>query len=39
MNGYIADTSQGLNTLNKSIQGKNENILTLTYKTKSFKEN
>jgi hypothetical protein len=34
----VADISQALNTLNKSMQGKNENILTLTEKIKSFKE-
>jgi hypothetical protein len=34
---FLADISQALNTLNKSIQGKNENILTCTNKINSFK--
>jgi hypothetical protein len=34
----IADISQALNTPNKSMQGKNENILTCTDKINSFKE-
>jgi hypothetical protein len=35
---FLADISQALNSLNKSIQGKNENIVTCTDKIKSFKE-
>jgi hypothetical protein len=35
---FPADISQAVNTLNKGIQGKNENILTCTDKINSFKE-
>jgi hypothetical protein len=35
---FLADISQALNTLNKNMQGKNENILTCTDKINSFKE-
>jgi peptidoglycan hydrolase CwlO-like protein len=35
---FLADLSQALNTLNKSMQGKNEHILTCTAKINSFKE-
>jgi hypothetical protein len=35
---FLAGISQGLNTLNKRMQGKNENILTCTDKINSFKE-
>ncbi|XP_042234779.1 zinc finger BED domain-containing protein 5-like [Homarus americanus] len=35
---FLADISQALNTLNKSMQGKNENILTCTDKVSFFKE-
>jgi hypothetical protein len=36
---FLADISQALSTLNKSTQGKNENIITFTDKINSFKEN
>jgi hypothetical protein len=35
---FLADISQALNTLNKSLQGMNENILTRTDKINTFKE-
>jgi hypothetical protein len=35
---FLADISQHLNTLNKRMQGKKENIPTCTDKIKSFKE-
>jgi hypothetical protein len=35
---FLADISQALNTLNKGMQGKNENILTCTDKINYFKE-
>ena len=35
---FLADIFQALNTLNKNMQGKNENILTCTDKIGSFKE-
>ncbi|XP_063785805.1 zinc finger BED domain-containing protein 5-like [Pseudophryne corroboree] len=35
---FLADICQALNTLNKSMQGKNENILTCTDKITTFKE-
>jgi hypothetical protein len=35
---FLPDISQALNTLNKSMQGKIENILTCTDKINSFKE-
>ena len=35
---FLADFFQSLNTLNKSIQGDHENILTCTYKITTFKE-
>jgi hypothetical protein len=35
---FLADISQALNTLNKSMQEKSENILTFTDKIKSLKE-
>jgi hypothetical protein len=35
---FLADISQALNTLNKSMQQKNENILTCTDKINSLKE-
>jgi hypothetical protein len=35
---FLPDISQALNTLNKSMQGKNENILTFTDKINPFKE-
>jgi hypothetical protein len=35
---FLADISQVLNTLNKSVQAKNKNILTCTLKINSFKE-
>jgi hypothetical protein len=35
---FLADISQALNTVNKSMQGKNENILTCTDKINPFKE-
>lgn len=35
---FLADIFQALNTLNKNMQGKNENILTCTDKISSFKE-
>jgi hypothetical protein len=35
---FLADISQTLNTLNKSMQGKTENFLTCTDKINSFKE-
>jgi hypothetical protein len=35
---FLADISQALNTFIKSMQGKNENILTYTDKINSFKE-
>jgi hypothetical protein len=35
---FLADISQALNTLTKSTQRKNENILTCTDKINSFKE-
>jgi hypothetical protein len=35
---FLADISQDLNTLNNSMQGKNENILTCTDKINFFME-
>jgi hypothetical protein len=36
---FLADISQALSTLNKSMQGKNINIFTCTDKINTFKEN
>ena len=35
---FLADVFQALNTLNKNMQGKTENILTCTDKVSAFKE-
>lgn len=35
---FLADISKVLNTLNKSTEGKNENIFICTHKINSFKE-